>query len=101
MTCPSTRFRPPPAAATGFVAFSRLRLRRRPEAPLQGLHEIDNLFVAFGILRRPNGPPLLLLLDHSPQRVLVAALELGRIEVAGLLVDDLAGDVQHARIGLG
>ena len=38
--------------------------------------------------------------DERAQGVLVAVGELAGIEVAGLLLDDLLGDLQHLRIGL-
>src|SRR3984957_8921365 len=69
------------------------------EALLEGSHEVDDLGVVVRRLRRLDRFALAFLLDQGAQGVLVAVAELAGIEVAGLLLDDLLGDLQHLRIG--
>jgi hypothetical protein len=93
-------FMPPSFARLAATRGTRL-LPGLAQALAQGLHEIDDLLVALGFERGADRAALGLLLDQRPQGVLVALLELRGIEVACLLLDELAGDVQHARIGRG
>src|SRR5438045_107926 len=67
-----------------------------PEALLQGLHEVDHLVLFLGLFGADQLLALLLASDEIAQRVLVAVLELRRVELGLLLLDDLLGDLQHA-----
>src|SRR5262249_41150093 len=74
---------------------------RGAQALLQRRHQVDHLGVVVGRLHRLHLPALALLLDERADRVLVAVVEFAGVEVARLLVDDLLGDLQHLRVGLG
>src|SRR6478609_7697741 len=70
------------------------RLALALHAAAQRIHEIDHLrWLAFlGVLDLRSG---LLALQQFLQRVLVLIAELGRIEVAGLGLDDVGGELEH------
>ena len=83
--------------------FSRspcLRARRRCllllgiNACPKGVHEIDHLGrrTLFGWFYLFSG---LFLLEQIDQRVLIAVVELSRIEVAGFCLDDMSGKIEH------
>ena len=82
-----------------------MRARRRCllflgiDAGTQGIHEIDHLRCRT-FLRRFDLFASLLLFEQIDQRVLVAVLELRRIEVAGFGLDDVSGEIEHLFRGL-
>src|SRR3954469_2636546 len=70
------------------------RLAVTLHAAAQGIHEIDHLrrLALLGVLDLGSG---LLALQQFLQRVLILIAELGRIEVAGLGLDDVGGELEH------
>src|SRR5581483_1066303 len=71
------------------------------EALLQGVHQVDHLAGILGLFGGDHRLALLLARDQVAQGILVAILELGRIELGLLLLYDLAGDLEHGAVWLG
>ena len=66
----------------------------RIDAGPKGVHEIDYLrrWTLFGWFDLFSG---FFLLEQIDQRVLIAVVELSRIEVAGFCLDDMSGKIEH------
>ena len=64
------------------------------DAGTQGVHEIDYLrrWTLFGWFDLFSG---FFLVEQIDQRVLIAVVELGRIEVAGFCLDYMSGEIEH------
>src|SRR6185312_15246619 len=83
--------------ALGLVSASPFAL----EAAAQSIHEVHHLALGFFRFGGDQLLALLLARDQLTQRVLVAILELARIELGLPLRDDLLGNFEHARVGFG
>src|SRR5262249_48005027 len=59
------------------------------QALLQRIHQVDHLGVSCRLDLRAHRHTLALLLDQGAERVLIPVLEFTRVEVAGLLLNNL------------
>src|SRR5471030_1793936 len=101
---------PPPARLNSWRALRRALTFGAPcgargatlglEALLQRRHQVDDIIFLDG-LGGDQFLALFLAADQVAQGILIAVLELARLEGAGLLRDDLAGDLDHLPVGLG
>jgi hypothetical protein len=81
-------------------ALARAAVSAAFEALLEGGHEVNDLVVVRRFLR-PHRLALALVLDQGAQGILIAVAKLAGIEVAGLLLDDLLGDLGIFGSGFG
>ena len=80
--------------------FLRVGVPALPEASLQRGHQVDDVVAAWLLRRfRFDAFALQLGVDHLAQSRLVAILDVSRLELAFLSLDQLPGKLDHLRIG--